>query len=142
MALEEEIKGADILIRNLSEQGVDTIFGVTGGASLEIFDALGRIGNKYGIRLIDTAKEDGAGFAAQGYARSTGKVGVVLTTSGPGATNSFTPLTDAYLDSIPLLLISGQVPSLMLGKGAFQEAPVSDMSSPTTKRSYLIRDVN
>lgn len=142
MALEEEIKGADILIRNLSEQGVDTIFGVTGGASLEIFDALGRIGNKYGIKLIDTTKEDGAGFAAQGYARSTGKVGVVLTTSGPGATNSFTPLTDAYLDSIPLLLISGQVPSLMLGKGAFQEAPVSDMSSPTTKRSYLIRDIN
>lgn len=142
MTLEEEIKGADILIRNLSDQGVDTIFGVTGGASLEIFDALGRIGNKYGIKLIDTSKEDGAGFAAQGYARSTGKVGVVLTTSGPGATNSFTPLTDAYLDSIPLLLISGQVTSKMLGKGAFQEAPVSDMSSPTTKRSYLIKDID
>ncbi len=142
MALEEQMKGADTLIRNLSELSIDTIFGVTGGASLEIFDAWGRIGERYGIRLIDTAKEDGAGFAAQGYARSTGKVGVVLTTSGPGATNAFTPLTDAMLDSIPILLITGQVPSHMLGKGAFQEAPVTEMSSPTTKRSYLVKDLD
>lgn len=140
MTLDGELKGADILVRSLNEQGVDTIFGVTGGASLEIFDALGRIGRRYGINLIDTAVEHGAGFAAQGYARSTGKPGVVLTTSGPGATNAFTPLTDASLDSIPLILISGQVPSGMLGKGAFQEAPVTDMSRPVTKASYLVKD--
>lgn len=140
--LEEAIKGADILVRSLSNQGVDTIFGVNGGASLETFDALGRIASQYGITLIDTAKEDGAGFAAQGYARSTGKVGVVLTTSGPGATNAFTPLTDASLDSIPLALITGQVYSHMLGKDAFQEAPVTEMSQPITKRSYLVKDLS
>lgn len=138
--LKDLLKGADILVRSLSQQGVDTVFGVNGGASLESFDALGRIGQIYGVRLIDTAKEDGATFAAQGYARSTGRVGVALTTSGPGATNAFTPLTDAYLDSIPIVLITGQVPSVMLGKGAFQEAPVTEMSKPTTKRSFLVKD--
>ena len=145
--LEDKLKGADILMRNLAAQGVDCIFGYTGGASLEIFDAIGRLGPHYGIRLIDTAKEDGAGFAAQGYARATGKVGVVLTTSGPGATNALTPLTDASLDSIPIVLISGQVPGHLLGKNAFQEAPVTDMSRPVTRRrcrregSFLVKDI-
>ena len=104
------VNGAEALVRKLHELGIENIFGVTGGASLELFDKLGDIGPKYGIRLIDTAKEDGAGFAAQGYARSSGKIGVFYTTSGPGATNGMSPVTDAKLDSIPILFITGQVP--------------------------------
>ncbi|NIQ16946.1 MAG: acetolactate synthase large subunit, partial [Candidatus Dadabacteria bacterium] len=105
------------------------------------FDKLGDIGPKYGIRLIDTAKEDGAGFAAQGYARSTGSIGVFYTTSGPGSTNGISPVTDAMLDSIPILFITGQVPTFLIGKGAFQEAPVTEMTIPTTKDSVLVRQI-
>ncbi len=141
MALEEEIKGADIIIRSVARQGTKRIYFVTGGASLETGDALFRIGHRHGIQMIDTAKEDGAGFAAEGDARSTGEVGVYLETSGPGATNGITPLTDASLDSIPVVKFTGQVPKYMIGKGAFQEAPMVDMTRPVTKRSYFVERV-
>lgn len=136
------VNGAEVLVRKLHELGIKNIFGVTGGASLELFDKLGDIGPKYGIRLIDTAKEDGAGFAAQGYARSSGTIGVYYTTSGPGATNGMSPVTDAKLDSIPILFITGQVPTFLIGKDAFQEAPVTEMTIHTTKDSVLVRQID
>ena len=136
------VNGAEALVRKLHELGIKDIFGVTGGASLELFDKLGDIGPKFGIRLIDTAKEDGAGFAAQGYARSSGQIGVYYTTSGPGATNGMSPVTDAMLDSIPILFITGQVPTFLIGKGAFQEAPVTEMTIHTTKDSVLVRQID
>lgn len=136
------VNGAEALVIKLHELGIKNIFGVTGGASLELFDKLGDVGPKYGIRLIDTAKEDGAGFAAQGYARSSGAIGVFYTTSGPGSTNGMSPVTDAMLDSIPILFITGQVPTFLIGKGAFQEAPVTEMTIPTTKDSVLVRQID
>jgi len=136
------VNGAEALVIKLHELGIKNIFGVTGGASLELFDKLGDIGPKYGIKLFDTAKEDGAGFAAQGYARSSGTIGVFYTTSGPGSTNGISPVTDAMLDSIPILFITGQVPTFLIGKGAFQEAPVTEMTIPTTKDSVLVRQID
>lgn len=136
------VNGAEALVIKLHELGIKDIFGVTGGASLELFDKLGNIGPQYGIRLIDTAKEDGAGFAAQGYARSSGTIGVFYTTSGPGATNGMSPVTDAKLDSIPILFITGQVPTFLIGKDAFQEAPVTDMTIHTTKDSVLVWQID
>ncbi len=138
----ETIQGSDLLIRCLAEQGVDTMFILTGGAVLPVTDAIGRLNEKYGIKYIVTKKEDGAGFAASGYARSSGKVGVVVTTSGPGATNMITPLDNARGDSIPMLFISGQVASYSIGKDAFQEAPVTEITRPITKRSYLVKNIN
>ena len=114
----ETMTGADIVIRALKEQGVDTMFGYPGGAVLPIYDAL------YGdndIRHILVRHEQGAGHAAEGYARSTGKPGVCLVTSGPGATNMVTPIADAMMDSIPMVVITGQVPTHLIGTDAFQE---------------------
>ncbi len=131
--------GADMVIEALVEQGVDTIFGYPGGAVLPIYDALFQ---QKKIKHVLCRHEQGAAHAAEGYARSTGKIGVVLVTSGPGATNAVTGLTDALLDSIPLICITGQVPTFLIGNDAFQEADTTGITRPCTKHNYLVKDVN
>ena len=132
-------RGAEIVIRALQDQGVDTIFGYPGGAVLPIYDALFQ---QNSITHVLVRHEQGAVHAAEGYARSTGKVGVVLVTSGPGATNAVTGLTDALMDSIPLVCITGQVPTHLIGNDAFQEADTTGITRPCTKHNYLVKDVN
>lgn len=134
-----ELTGAEMVIRGLLDQGVDVAFGYPGGAILPVYDALFKQ-NK--LRHILVRHEQGAGHAAEGYARSTGKVGVVLVTSGPGATNMVTALMDAFMDSVPMVCISGQVPSHLIGTDAFQEADITGITRPCTKHNYLVRDVN
>ena len=131
--------GAEIVIQAMVDQGVDTIFGYPGGAVLPIYDA---IFQQHNIKHILVRHEQAALHAAEGYARSTGKVGVALVTSGPGATNAITGLTDALMDSIPLVCITGQVPSFLIGTDAFQEADTSGITRHCTKHNYLVRDVN
>src|SRR6202140_2661599 len=131
--------GAEVLLRALKDQGVDTIFGYPGGAVLPIYDALFK---QNAIRHILVRQEGGAVHAAEGYARSTGKVGVVLVTSGPGATNAVTGLCDALMDSIPVVCITGQVPTHMIGNDAFQEADTTGITRPCTKHNWLVKDVN
>ncbi|HEU0118413.1 MAG TPA: acetolactate synthase 3 large subunit [Alphaproteobacteria bacterium] len=131
--------GADIIIRALIDQGVDTIFGYPGGAVLPIYDAIFK---QNSITHVLVRHEQGAAHAAEGYARSTGKVGVVLVTSGPGATNAVTGLTDALLDSIPIVCLTGQVPTHLIGNDAFQEADTTGITRPCTKHNYLVKDVN
>jgi len=128
--------GAEILIRALKDQGVEVIFGYPGGAVLPIYDALF---NQNAIRHILVRQEGGAVHAAEGYARSTGKVGVVLVTSGPGATNAVTGLVDALMDSIPVICLTGQVPTHLIGNDAFQEADTTGITRPATKHNYLVR---
>jgi acetolactate synthase-1/2/3 large subunit len=130
--------GAEMIIRALKEQGVDTIFGYPGGAVLPIYDALFKQNH---IRHILVRQEGGAVHAAEGYARSTGKPGVVLVTSGPGATNAVTGLVDALMDSIPLVCITGQVPTHLIGSDAFQEADTVGITRPATKHNYLVKSV-
>ncbi len=132
-----EKSGADILIDTLIEQGVDTIFGYPGGAVLPIYDAL--FGSKK-IKHILVRHEAGAAHAAEGYARSTGKPGVVLVTSGPGATNAVTGIADAFLDSIPLVVLTGQVATNLIGTDAFQEADTVGITRHCTKHNYLVKD--
>jgi len=132
------LTGAQIVVRALVDQGVDTVFGYPGGAVLPIYDALFQQNH---IRHILVRHEQGATHAAEGYARSTGKVGVVLVTSGPGATNAVTGLTDALLDSIPLVCITGQVPTHMIGSDAFQEADTTGITRTCTKYNTLVQDV-
>ncbi len=138
--------GAEMIIQVLAEQGVDTIFGYSGGAILPTYDAIFRYNtgqeSKSGsqIRLIVPANEQGAGFMAAGYARASGKVGVFLVTSGPGATNSVTPIRDCMADSIPVVLICGQVPRHSIGTDAFQEAPVFNVMSPCAKHVFLVEN--
>ena len=122
--------GAEIVFKCLEDQDVEYIFGYPGGAVLPIYDELK---NHSSIKHILVRHEQGAGHAAEGYARSSGKPGVVLVTSGPGATNVVTALTDAYMDSIPLVCISGQVPTHMIGNDAFQEADIVGITRPCTK---------
>ena len=129
--------GAELLLKVLEEEGVEVIFGYPGGAVLPIYDALFK-NNK--IRHILVRHEQAAVHAAEGYARSTGKTGVVLVTSGPGATNAVTGLTDALMDSIPVVCLTGQVPSHLIGTDAFQEADTSGITRPATKYNYLIKD--
>ncbi|MXV45126.1 biosynthetic-type acetolactate synthase large subunit [Saccharibacter sp. 17.LH.SD] len=129
--------GAEVVLRVLEEQGVEVIFGYPGGAVLPIYDALFE---RKTIRHILVRHEQAAVHAAEAYARSTGKVGVVLVTSGPGATNAVTGLTDAKMDSIPIVCLTGQVPVPLIGKDAFQEADVVGITSPVTKKSTLVRD--
>ncbi|WP_281017444.1 MULTISPECIES: acetolactate synthase 3 large subunit [unclassified Minwuia] len=129
--------GAEILIKALTDQGVDTIFGYPGGAVLPIYDALFK---QNSIRHILVRQEGGAVHAAEGYARSTGKPGVVLVTSGPGATNAVTGLTDALMDSIPVVCLTGQVATHMIGNDAFQECDTTGITRPCTKHNYLVRD--
>src|SRR6056297_4021380 len=131
--------GADILVKSLVNHGVDTIFAYPGGASMPLHQALTRAGDK--LRTILPRHEQGGGFAAQGYARSTGRVGVVMATSGPGATNLVTAIADAKLDSIPLVCITGQVPTAAIGSDAFQETPMVEVCRGITKHHYLVTDV-
>ncbi|HLW21941.1 MAG TPA: thiamine pyrophosphate-binding protein, partial [Sphaerochaetaceae bacterium] len=134
-----KLNGAEIIVTCLKEQGVDTIFGFPGGAVLNIYDALYK--NRDSIRHILTSHEQGAAHAADGYARSTGKVGVVFATSGPGATNLVTGLATAYMDSIPMVAFTGNVPTGLLGKDSFQEVDISGITMPITKHNYIVKDI-
>ena len=132
-----KLTGAQVLIECLKEQGVDLIFGYPGGAVLPIYDALY---NTKEITHILTAHEQGATHAADGYARSTGKPGVVLVTSGPGATNTVTGIATAYMDSVPLVVFSGQVTGNLLGRDSFQEVDIAGITMPITKHNYIVKD--
>ena len=131
--------GAEIVFKCLEDQKVDHVFGYPGGAVLPIYDELK---NHPSIKHILVRHEQGAGHAAEGYARSSGKPGVVLVTSGPGATNVVTALTDAYMDSVPLVCISGQVPTHLIGTDAFQECDTTGITRPCTKHNWLVKDIN
>lgn len=135
-----KLSGAEIIIECLKEQKVDTIFGFPGGAVLNIYDALYKRGK--GIRHILTSHEQGASHAADGYARASGKTGVCMATSGPGATNLVTGIATAYMDSVPMVAITGQVPSSMIGKDSFQEVDITGITEPITKHNFLVKDVN
>ncbi len=134
--------GADMLVQVLADEGVDTIFGYSGGAILPIYDAVFRYNqaNRSAMPLIVPANEQGAGFMAAGYARASGRVGVALVTSGPGATNMVTPVRDCMADSVPTVVICGQVPSTAIGTDAFQEAPVPSIMGAVAKHVFLITD--
>ena len=137
--MSNEFSGAQIVVKALLDQGVDTVFGYPGGAVLPIYD---EIFQQKKIRHILVRHEQGATHAAEGYARSTGKPGVVLVTSGPGATNAVTGMTDALMDSVPLVVITGQVPTFMIGNDAFQEADTVGITRPCTKHNWLVKDTN
>ncbi|MDR5782882.1 biosynthetic-type acetolactate synthase large subunit [Caballeronia sp. LZ065] len=142
----ELISGADIILRVLAEEGVDTLFGYSGGAILPTYDAVFRFNETHAdhparqIKLVVPANEQAAGFMAAGYARASGKVGVFMVTSGPGATNAVTPIADCNGDSVPVVLICGQVPRAAIGTDAFQEAPVSNIMSACAKQVFLVTD--
>lgn len=135
-----KMTGSQILIECLKEQGVDTIFGYPGGSVLNIYDELYR--HKDEIRHILTSHEQGAAHAADGYARSTGKVGVCLATSGPGATNLVTGIATAYMDSVPMVAITGNVGVSLLGKDSFQEVDIAGVTMPITKHNFIVKDVD
>ncbi len=132
-----KLKGAQILLKMLEEEGVDTIFGYPGGAVLDIYDAL----MDSGIKHVLARHEQGAVHAADAYARATGKVGVCLVTSGPGATNTVTGIASAYMDSIPIVVFTGQVPTNLIGNDAFQEVDIVGITRPCTKHNYLVKDI-
>ncbi|HET9311845.1 MAG TPA: acetolactate synthase large subunit [Actinomycetota bacterium] len=132
-----KMSGADALLKALGQEGVDTIFGIPGGASMPIYDPLV---DRSPIRHILCRHEQGAGHAAEGYAWATGKVGVCMATSGPGATNLVTPLADAKMDSVPIVAITGQVPTPVVGNDAFQEADITGITMPVTKHNFLVTD--
>ena len=132
--------GSDILVESLVRHGVDTIFAYPGGASMPLHQSLRRYADR--LRTILPRHEQGGSFAAQGYARSTGKVGVCMATSGPGATNLVTAIADAKLDSVPVIAITGQVKTLVIGSDAFQETPIIEVCRGITKHHYLVTDVN
>src|SRR6201988_4304568 len=134
-----EMTGAEMVIAALADQGVEYIFGYPGGAVLPIYDALFQQDK---VQHILVRHEQGAVHAAEGYARSTGKVGAVLVTSGPGATNAVTGLTDALCDSVPLVVITGQVPTHLIGNDAFQECDTVGITRPCTKYNYLVKSVD
>ena len=149
------LSGADIVVQVLADEGVEVVFGYSGGAILPVYDAVFRYNQTHAradgaapgpgetrepLPLIVPANEQGAGFMAQGYARASGKVGVALVTSGPGATNTVTPVRDAMADSIPLVVICGQVPTAAIGTDAFQEAPISNIMAACAKHVFLITD--
>ena len=135
-----QLTGADILIRTLIEQGCDTVFGYPGGQILNVYDSLYKYQNE--IRHMLTAHEQGAAHAADGYARATGKVGVVMSTSGPGATNLVTGIATAYLDSIPLVASCGNVPTTQIGTDSFQEIDITGVTLPITKHNYFVGSVD
>src|ERR1700754_2199261 len=137
--MSQEMTGAEMVIQALADQGVEHIFGYPGGAVLPIYDA---IFQQEKLKHILVRHEQGAGHAAEGYARTTGKVGVMLVTSGPGATNAVTALTDALMDSIPLVCITGQVPTHLIGNDAFHEGDTVGITRPCTKHNYLVKSVN
>ena len=133
------LTGAQILIECLVEQGVDTVFGYPGGSVLNIYDELYKSSDR--ITHILTAHEQGASHAADGYARASGKVGVCIATSGPGATNLVTGIATAYLDSVPVVFITGNVNVNLIGKDSFQEADIAGITTPITKHNFIVKDV-
>ena len=133
------LTGSEILIKTLLDEGVDTIFGYPGGAVLNIYDELYKYSDK--IHHVLTCHEQAAAHAADGYARATGKVGVCLATSGPGATNLVTGIATAYMDSIPMVAITGNVAVPLLGKDSFQEVDITGITMPITKHNYIVKDV-
>ncbi len=143
----QPLSGADTVVQILADEGVDTIFGYSGGAILPIYDAVFRYNDEHRpaggdsvMQLVVPANEQGAGFMAAGYARASGKVGVVLVTSGPGATNTVTPVRDSMADSVPIVVICGQVPTAAIGTDAFQEAPVAAIMGSVAKHVFLVTD--
>src|SRR5690348_16152683 len=132
----ESITGAQSLVRSLEEVGADVVFGIPGGAILPAYDPLY---DSTKVRHILVRHEQGAGHAATGYAQATGKVGVCIATSGPGATNLVTPIADAYMDSVAMVAITGQVSSGAIGSDAFQEADIHGITLPITKHNYLVQ---
>ena len=134
-----QMTGAKMVVQALKDQGVDVVFGYPGGAVLPIYD---EIFQQNDIRHILVRHEQGAVHAAEGYARSTGRPGVVLVTSGPGATNAVTGLTDALMDSIPIVVLTGQVPTFMIGSDAFQEADTVGITRPCTKHNWLVKETD
>ncbi len=135
-----ELTGSQILLECLKEQEVDTIFGFPGGAVLYIYDELYKQADHF--RHILTSHEQGASHAADGYSRSTGKVGVCIATSGPGATNLVTGIATAYMDSVPMVAITGNVPVSLLGRDSFQEVDIAGVTAPVTKHNYIVKDVS
>src|SRR6188768_990434 len=133
----QKMTGAEMVIRALADQGVEHLFGYPGGSVLPIYDELFQQDK---VQHILVRQEGGAGHSAEGYARSTGKVGVALVTSGPGATNMVTPLADALMDSIPMVCITGQVATHLIGSDAFQEADTVGLTRHCTKHNYLVKD--
>ena len=133
-----KMKGARVLLECLKELGVDTVFGYPGGQVIPIYDALY---DERKLKHYITAHEQGASHAADGYARATGGVGVVIATSGPGATNTVTGIATAYRDSVPMLIITGQVPRSLIGHDSFQEVDIIDITASITKKSYLVKEV-
>lgn len=134
------LTGAEILIKSLIDEGVETLFGYPGGSVLNIYDELYKYSDK--LNHVLTSHEQGAAHAADGYARATGKVGVCLATSGPGATNLVTGIATAYMDSTPMVAITGNVPKPLLGKDSFQEVDITGITMPITKHNYIVKDVN
>ena len=132
------LTGAQIVMKILKEEGVDTVFGITGGAVIEIYDELA----KTDIRHIMVRHEQGAVHAADGYARAKKDVGVCLVTSGPGATNTVSGIASAYMDSIPLVVFTAQVPTNLIGNDAFQEVDIVGITRPCTKHNYLVRSID
>src|SRR5690625_2035268 len=128
--------GAQAIVRTLEDLGTDLVFGIPGGAVLPLYDALNRSET---LRHVLVRHEQGAGHAAEGYAAASGKVGVCIATSGPGATNLVTAIADAHMDSVPLLAITGQVFSTLMGSDAFQEADIIGITMPVTKHSFLVK---
>ena len=134
------LSGADIIVETLIEQGCDTVFGYPGGQILNVYDSL--YTHQEQINHILTAHEQGAAHAADGYARTTGKVGVVISTSGPGATNLVTGIATAYLDSVPMIAICGNVPTTQIGSDSFQEIDITGITLPITKHNYFVGSVD
>ena len=134
-----KISGAKIVVETLIEQGCDTVFGYPGGQVINLFDELYLSRDR--IRHVLAAHEQGAAHAADGYARATGKVGVVIATSGPGATNLVTGIATAYLDSVPMVAITGNVPCSLIGRDSFQEVDIVGVTMPVTKHNFIVKDV-
>src|SRR6202451_4245039 len=134
--------GADMLVQVLADEGCDIVFGYSGGAILPIYDAVFRFNQEHdsAMPLVVPANEQGAAFMAAGYARASGRVGVALVTSGPGATNTVTPVRDCLADSVPIVVICGQVPTAAIGTDAFQEAPVPSIMGAIAKHIFLVTD--
>ena len=134
------LTGSDIVVQSLIDEGVDIVFGYPGGQVINLYDSLYKYQDK--IRHILTCHEQGAAHAADGYARATGKVGVCIATSGTGATNLVTGIATAYMDSIPMVAITGNVPMSLLGKDSFQEVDITGITMPITKHNYIVKDIN
>ena len=140
MGTEMILNGSEIIVKVLLEEGVDTVFGYPGGSVLNIYDALYKHSNE--IHHYMTAHEQGAAHAADGYARATGKTGVCIATSGPGATNLVTGIATAYMDSVPLVAITGNVATSLIGRDSFQEVYIAGITMPITKHNFVVRDVS